>query len=130
MIRDQPQGTDLLAEAGRVLRESVLPGLAPEARYKVLMVLRAIDLAHHELRSDPALEKKLYQRLSQLVVSGDTDEGRFSVLSNNIREGLFDASDELHVFLLAVTVFKLRETDASKVSDDLNSALDQLLREK
>ncbi len=44
MIRDQPQGADLLAEARQVLREIISPGLASEARYKILMVLRAMDL--------------------------------------------------------------------------------------
>lgn len=130
MIRDQPQGADLLAEAGRTLRERVLPGLTSKARYSVLMALRAMDLAQHELRADLALERRLYQQLSQLIESGHTDKERYSVLSTNIRDGLFDASGKLHDFLLAVTAFKLRETDASKVSEDLNEMLDQLLREK
>jgi len=94
MIRDQPQGADLLAEAGRVLRESVLPGLTSKARYKVLMVLRAMDLAQHELHADSVLENRLYQRLSQFSSSRDTNKDRHSVLSNNVRDGFFDASDE------------------------------------
>ncbi len=74
------------------------------------------------------MESRLYQHLSQFVVSGSTNNNRYSVLSKNIRDGLFDVSEELHVFLLAVTVFKLKETDASKVSGELQEILDQSLR--
>ena len=129
MIRDHPQGADLLVEAGRVLRDSVLPGLTSEARYSVLMVLRAMDLVQRELHADPALESRLYERLSQFAVSGDTAQDQCGVLSKNIRDGLFDASEELHVFLLAITAFKLKETDASKVGEELDSLLEQLLQE-
>ena len=128
MMRDHPQGADLLTEAGRVLRESVLPGLTSEARYSVLMALRAMDIAQGELRADPELENKLYHRLSQFIVSGDTDKDRYGALSKRIRDGVFDASEELHIFLLAITAFKLKETDASKVGEELESILEQLLQ--
>jgi len=127
MIRDHPQGADLLVEARHVLSKSVLPGLTSETRYEVLMALRAMDLAERELRSDPELQNKLKQRLSQLVVSGNTVQDRFSMLSTNIRDGAFDASEELHEFLLLVTALKLKETDISKVSEQLMDKLEQLL---
>ena len=130
MIRDQPQGADLLAEAGLVLREIISPDLTSEARYKILMVLRAMDLAQRELHADPEMEGRLYRHLSQFAVSGGTNNDRYSALSKNIRDGLFDVSEELHVFLLAVTAFKLKETDASKVSGELQEILDKSLREK
>jgi hypothetical protein len=94
------------------------------------MVLRAIDLAQHELHADSVLENRLYQRLSQFSPSRDMNKDRHSVLSNNVRDGFFDASEALHVYLLAVTAFKLKETDASKVRNELKEILDQLLSEK
>ncbi len=126
MIRDHPQGADLLAEARHTLSEGVLPGLTAEARYKLLMALRAMDLAERELRSDSELQNKLKQRLSQLVASGNTVQDRFSVLSKSIRDGAFDASEELHEFLLLVTALKLKESDISKVSEQLMDKLKQL----
>jgi len=126
MIRDHPQGADLLAEARHVLSKSVLPGLTSETRYNVLMALRAMDLAERELRSDPELQNKLKRRLSQLVVSGNTVQERFSMLSESIRDGAFDAAEELHEFLSLITALKLKETDASKVSEKLMDKLEQL----
>jgi hypothetical protein len=127
MIRDCPTGADLLAEARHVLRESVLPGLTSEVRYKALMALRAMDLAEREFRADPELENRLKQRLSQLVKSSDTVQDRLSVLSENIRAGNFDASDELYVFLQQATAFKLKETDSSKITEELENLLAQLI---
>ena len=126
MIRDHPQGADLLAEARHVLSKSVLPGLTSETRYKVLMVLRAMNLTERELRYNPELQNKIKQRLSQLVASGNTVQDRFSVLSKSIRDGAFDASEELHEFLLLVTAYKLKETGASNVSEKLMDKLEQL----
>ncbi|MCP4010279.1 MAG: hypothetical protein GY726_12305 [Proteobacteria bacterium] len=125
-MRDQPQGADLLAEARQVLSESVLPELTSKARFNVLMALRAMELAERELRADPEQESRLNERLSQLVVSGDAAQNRFSVLSKSIRDGDFDASDEAHIFLQQVTAFKLKEMGSSKLSEELESLLNQL----
>jgi hypothetical protein len=48
-------------------------------------------------------------------------------LSENIRNGTFDASDELYVFLQQATAFKLKETDSSKISEELECPLAQLI---
>jgi len=125
-MRDQPQGADLLAEARQVLGESILPELTSKARFKMLMTLRAMELAERELRTDLEQENRLNERLSQLVVFGSAAQGRFSVLSKSIRNGDFDASDEVYIFLQQVTAFKLKEMGSSKLSDDLEGLLNQL----
>ncbi len=127
-MRDQPQGAELLAEARQLLSESILPELTSKARFKMLMALRAMDLAERELRTDPGQENRFNERLSQLVVSGGAAQDRFSVLSKSIRNGVFDASDEVYIFLQQVTAFKLKEMGSLKLSEELEGLLNQLPR--
>ncbi len=125
-MRDQPQGADLLAEARQVLSESVLPELTSKARFNVLMALRAMELAERELRADPEQESRLEQRLEELSVSSNTAQDSFKALATNIRDGHFDASDAVYEFLQQVTAFKLKEMGSSKLSEELESQLNQL----
>lgn len=129
MMRDHPLGTDLLAEARRVLADSVLPGLASETRYQALMAIRAIDLAEQELHANPEIERKLGQMLHRFAGPGGTLPDLTRLLSKRIRNGAFDASGELYAFLRLVVAFKLKETNPSKVRGELKNSLDRLLSE-
>jgi hypothetical protein len=126
MMRDRPRGADLVAEARRVLTETVLPGLAPETRYQALMVIRAMDLAEQEFRASPGVEAKLSDQLRRLLASEGTRPELFSLVSKHIRSGAFDASEELYAFLRLVVAFKLKETNPSKISGELKDSLDGL----
>lgn len=126
MIRDQPHGADLLAEASRVLQANILPHLTSKKRYDALMVLRAMDLVERELRADHKMENKLKQQLFQLTTFAGSSSDCFSALSSCIRKGTFDASKNTHNFLLLITAYKLKETDSVKVSKELEIMLDAL----
>lgn len=126
MIRDLPSGADLLAEASRVLRTNILPELTSKSRYDGLMILKAMDLAERELRADHHIENKLKQQLLHLKASEGSSSNNGCVLSSNIRNGPFDASEKIYKILLLLTAYKLKETNASKVSLELESLLDAL----
>jgi hypothetical protein len=66
-MRDRPRGVDLVAEARRVLTETVLPGLASETRYQALMVIRAMDLTEQEFRASPGIEATLSMLLKNCM---------------------------------------------------------------
>ena len=127
MMRDRPQGADLLAEARRVLANTVLPNLTSDTRYQALMVIRAMNLAEHELRANPRIEVKLNDQLRKLVANEGTLPELFSLLSKRIRNDDFDASEDLYAFLRLVVAFKLRDTNPSKVKGELDEPLDRLL---
>ena len=122
MMRDAPQGVELLAEARRVLANKVLPQLTPETRYQVLMVLRAITLAEREFEANAGTEEKLGEMLQQLVSSDVTVPELTQLLSKRIRNGDFDVSDELYAFLRLAVAFKLKETNPSKVGEGLEGS--------
>ncbi len=125
MMRDAPQGVELLAEARRVLADKVLPQLAPETRYQVLMVTRAITLVERELQARAATEETLCEMLQQLIRADATVPELTQLLSKRIRNGDFDASDELYEFLRLVVAFKLKETNPSKVGEGPEGSLVQ-----
>ena len=122
MMRDAPQGVELLAEARRVLANKVLPQLTPETRYQVLMVLRAITLAEREFEANAGTEEKLGEMLQQLVSSDVTVPELTQLLSKRIRNGDFDVSDELYAFLRLAVAFKLKETNPSKVGEGVEGS--------
>jgi hypothetical protein len=122
MMRDAPQGVELLAEARRVLANKVLPQLASETRYQVLMAIRAITLVEREFEASAETEEKLDEMLRQLLGSDVTVPELTRILSKRIRNGDFDASDGLYAFLQLAVAFKLKETNPSKVAEGLESS--------
>ena len=126
MMRDAPQGVELLAEARRVLADTVLPQLSSETRYQLLMAIRAITLAEHEFEASVDTEEKLGEMLHRLVGSDGTVPEFTRLLSTRIRDGDFDQSKELYEFLQLVVAFKLKETNPSIVEEGMESSLDRL----
>jgi len=113
-MRDNPQGTDLLTEARRTLIEKVLPTLSSETRFNTLMVLRAMDLAERELRASTTDEKQIAEGLRQLVAFKTAKNNNALVqLSEGIRQGNFDSSENLYQWLQLMVTFKLKETNPS-----------------
>ncbi len=112
-MRDNPHGANLLEEAGRTLKTIVLPTLSKEVRYSALMVLRAITLVENELRADHLFEKEIEGDLQRFLKSDESGEGLQMVLSERIREGTYDSSEEIYKLLCRMVDFKLNETNPS-----------------
>ncbi len=110
MMRDNPQGADLLKEARHVLTDVVMPQLSPETKYQLLMAVRAIKLAERQFLADTESEARLAGLLAgyQETEASETDPTRS--LSNQIRNGNWDASPQVFDFLQELTIFKLKET--------------------
>jgi len=123
MMRDAPQGVELLSEARRVLANKVLPQLKSETRYQVLMAIRAITLVEREFEASAGTEEKLGEMLQQLVGSDAKVPELTQLLSKRIRNGDFDVSDKLYAFLRLAVAFKLKETNPSKVGEGLKDSL-------
>ena len=119
MMRDSPQGVELLTEARRVLVETVLPSLTSDTRYQVLMVVRAITLAEREFEASAETEAKIGEKLHQLTGSDAPMPELTQLLSKRIRNGDFDGSEELYAFLRLAVAFKLEETNPSRVEEEL-----------
>lgn len=85
LAADRPTGEELLAEARRVLREEVLPGLQGEARFKVAMVANAMGMAERELAGKAAAG----------------DGAAAAALAKALRNGQHDADQEVHRRLVA-----------------------------
>jgi len=127
MIRDQPYGADLLVEARRELMNEVFPDINSESRYKVLMILRAMELAERELHSDRDIENKLIEQLRQLVATDKPEASLFDILKQQLRDGRLDASESLFEILQLIVAFKLKVTNPLKLSGHLENRLNRLL---
>jgi hypothetical protein len=127
MIADQPHASDLLVEARRELMEEVFPDINSEHRYKVLMVLRAMELAERELHSDRDIENELIEQLRLLVDTDTPESSLIDILKQQLRDGRLDASEKLYKILQLIVAFKLRVTNPLKVSEDLENRLNGLL---
>ncbi len=126
MIRDQPNAADLLLEARRELVDGVLPDINSKARYKVAMVLRAMELAERELNSDPAVENRLVEWRRQLLATDEAEPLLIDMLKRRLREGKFDASEKLYEMLRLAVANRLKVSNPMKVPGDLESRLNGL----
>ena len=116
-MHDRPKGADLLAEARRVLTDTVIPGLNAKVRYQALMVLRAMELAEQELRAGSQVEKELNERILRVVGSKVDAAEHSDLLSRQIRKGKFDASTDIYCLLQSITSFKKGQVFRSPPSD-------------
>ncbi len=130
MIYDQPRAADLLHEARRELIDEIFPDINPKARYKLLMINRAMELAEQELDSNHEIENELENRLKCLVEDNNTEMPVADILKQQLRNGQFDSSETLYEILQLIIAFKLRVTNPAKLSEDLGLKLDNLLAEQ
>lgn len=110
---NQPETGDLLAEARKVLLESLAPDLAGKRRYEALMIANAMGMAIRELeqrqqgepgKTDQALRAYLEEK--SLDNSGAEAE---SALATAIRERRVDGDDPaLRSVLRTLTKARLR----------------------
>ena len=110
MMRDNPQGADLLKEARHVLTNIVMPELSSEARYQLLMAVRAIKLAERQLLSDNETEAHLADLFAEYQKTDTFENNSAHSLSNQIRNGNWDASLQVFDLLQEIADFKLKET--------------------
>ena len=66
-MRDQPTGEALLASASSLLRNEVLPSLAAEQKYSLLMALNAMSIAQRQLKYGDAPEAQELAKLNILL---------------------------------------------------------------
>jgi hypothetical protein len=127
MIRDRPHASDLLVEARRELMEEIFPDIGSEHRYRVLMIMRSMELAERELLSDRDIENNLMEQLRLLVDTDTPESSLIDILKQQLRDGRLDASEKLYEILQLIVTFKLKVTNPLKVSADLENRLNSLL---
>src|SRR5688500_6962583 len=62
-MRERPEGLQLLQTTATVLREQLLPAIAEEHRYLVLMAINAISIAGRQLKADERMPDQARQLL-------------------------------------------------------------------
>lgn len=108
-MRERPAGTELLAVAERTLRDEVLPALADEKKYLVLMVLKALSIAERQLMLDdtdgenPPL-RALLQDAHTSMLSLERELGR------RVRQGTYDHDRAAQRVLWDLTLRRVRES--------------------
>lgn len=110
---NQPRTDDLLAEARRVLLESLVPELSGEKKYQALMVANAMGMAVRELElrdeGEPeATDRALAAFLTACEIPHESDlpEGDFALA---IRQRKLDGlNKELRSMLRRITETRLR----------------------
>ncbi len=123
MIYDQPSAKDLLQEARRELIEEIFPDINPKARYKLLMINRAMELAERELDSNRVIRDALEESLNHFVEDSNAGVPIADLLKQQIRDGRFDSSEALYEILQLVVAFKLGISNPGKVPEDLKLRL-------
>jgi hypothetical protein len=109
---NQPDTRDLLAEARRVLLDSLAPELAGERKYEALMIANAMGMAIREQEQreagEPEATDALVSRfLAEHALPEDPGQGE-QTLARAIRERIVDGGDpELRSVLRAMTETRL-----------------------
>lgn len=91
-MRDHPTGAELLATAGKVLREALLPALPAERKHDALMIANAMSIAARQLERGDAPERHELEALAALLgdaPAAQTEDGP------GLRAALVDANREL-----------------------------------
>lgn len=116
-MRERPEGAALLAVAAQTLREQVLPVLAEDKKYLVLMVLKALSLAELQLSGeDPQLrvERELLEALLHQSFPGDDlracVEKLERELGHRVRQGAYDDDRAGQLALWKLTLQRVRES--------------------
>ena len=87
---DQPRGADILAAVSRLLRETLMPRLPPDAVFQARVAANAIDLVAREVTFGETVEGEALQRLQALLSRDGSLEELETELSARIRGGELD----------------------------------------
>ena len=104
---------ELLEEAARVLREETAPTLTGVARYRSLLVAKAIDTARREL----ALAARLAALEADLPRTGES-----------FRDGTHDDDAALHGRLLEAAILRAHVADPDALGAAERARLEELAR--
>jgi hypothetical protein len=87
---DQPSGADILAVVSRLLRDTLMPILPPDAMFQARVAANALDLVAREIRFGETVEREALRRLRTLLDREGTLPELESELSSRIRSGELD----------------------------------------
>jgi hypothetical protein len=105
---DSPAGADLLDAVARLLRDTLMPQLPPDAVFQARVAANAVDLVARELRQRGPAEAGAAERLHQLLGHDGALAAQEAELALAIRQGRLDAnSPGLMDHLWASTLAKL-----------------------
>lgn len=105
---DAPQGADLLDAVARLLRDTLIPQLPPDAVFQARVAANAVDLVARELRQAGPAEAAATVRLQALLGHGGPLPALEAELAVAIRQGRVGAdSPGLMDHLWASTLAKL-----------------------
>ena len=106
---DQPQGADILAAVSRLLRDTLMPRLPPDAVFQARVAANAIDLVAREIRFGEAVEREALQRLQVLLDRDGSLQELENELSLRIRNGELDLQNSgLAEHLWQTTLAKMK----------------------
>jgi predicted Zn-dependent peptidase len=109
-MRIQPDGINLLDTVINVLREEVLPSLAPEQQYSVRMAINAIGIARRQLARGDAGEAQEQALLAELLGTGGSHAELSWLLAQRIRDGRAKDNPALRKLLWQLTLQRVAES--------------------
>lgn len=105
---DDPRGVDMLESVSKLIRDLLIPKLAPEAVFQARVAANAVDLVVRELRTGERLEQASRDRLRALLGHDGPLPELEAELSTRIREGGIALDDPaLMEHLWATTMAKM-----------------------
>ena len=105
---DSPAGADILDAVARLLRDTLIPQLPPDAVFAVRVAANAVDLVARELRQGGPAEAEAITRLQALLGHGGALPALEAELATALRQGRLGAdSPGLMDHLWATTMAKL-----------------------
>ena len=114
---DQPHGADILAAVSRLLRDTLMPQLPPDAVFQARVAANALDLVAREIRFGATVEREALQRLQALLDRDGSLQELESDLSLRIRDGELDLqSPGLTEHLWQTTLAKMKIDQPSYAS--------------
>ena len=87
---DQPHGADILDAVSRLLRDTLMPRLPPDAVFQARVAANALDLVAREIRFGETVEREAMQRLQTLLGHDGSLAELETELSLRIRNGDVD----------------------------------------
>lgn len=109
-MRERPDGADLLAIAGEVLKNELLPLLPKDRHVDALMIANALGIAERQLRNGEAPAREERQALADLLRRDGTLPELNRAFARAIRAGEMDAPPRARQLLWEITLARVRES--------------------
>lgn len=106
---DQPHGADIIDAVSRLLRNTLMPQLPPDAVFQARVAANALDLVAREIRFGETVEREALERLQALLQREGSLQELERELSLRIRNGELDLQSEgLAEHLWQTTLAKMK----------------------